>query len=74
MMTGHRIKIVWALVALAITGVAFNVAAEDIAIDLDGQKEPFKDLVVPDRFMNPPIAPGRARSGPGLKGMSTWIA
>lgn len=46
MVTGNRIKTVFALVAVAITGFTFNVAAKDMPPDLDGKKEQFKHLVV----------------------------
>ena len=38
-MTSHRIKIVLALTALVITGFTFNLAAQDIPTDPDGNKE-----------------------------------
>jgi len=55
MMTGNRIKTVLALAAVATTGFAFNVAAEEILPDLDGKKEQIKHLVDQDGFMNPPV-------------------
>ena len=55
MTTYHSTKTVLAGAALMLAGLVGHVAAQNMPLDLDGKKEPFKRFVDPDGFMNPPV-------------------